>query len=562
MSEKNKKYFQIGYHIVLILLATVFVAVTLLPMVTIDANQSEYPEVYYEGRFTQGMKPIGEIDIGYGTVLDLVTNWSDFITVVGVQADEAYVKNKTEELANLKGNGASEDDIESLMEDIAETKESLDERLGELTEEDYERISEKLSEDDGFRNLVGALYSFAGAATSEDDEDGDAIEESFTDYGSNPMPVTYGLLNVLITVGLCCVALVYPIVVFCKYIVQLIYFFIHLKDEDPRAIEKRMEKFPFSGYTATFIMLFALFALFANDGIALGSAFVAAIIVWSVGNLLRAVKKILLDEENKVLAIVKQSLTVVSIVAVAILLMNFTKLGLIKDLNDNIQTMTVEHYMAELEKVDAEAAKSAVSTSNGINTAVVVVVSLLGVMVICVGLINLNERFGLRMMRLKTGEKVPYKAMYGLAIFLLVIAIIPTALFTASSEEALEEAYEAGNFKVWYTAYQEDGTVDNVEYELLVKLRDDLEEEMEDLEDEDLEVAESMLASLEERISDIESRGSRGILCIVMAVLFLLSEIAYKLSPKFIPEPKKKEHQEIPAATPTEEVFAAEQANA
>ena len=71
MSEKNKKYFQIGYHIVLILLATVFVAVTLLPMVTIDANQSEYPEVYYEGRFTQGMKPIGEIDIGYGTVLDL-----------------------------------------------------------------------------------------------------------------------------------------------------------------------------------------------------------------------------------------------------------------------------------------------------------------------------------------------------------------------------------------------------------------------------------------------------------------------------------------------------------
>ena len=95
-----------------------------------------------------------------------------------------------------------------------------------------------------------------------------------------------------------------------------------------------------------------------------------------------------------------------------------------------------------------------------------------------------------------------------------------------------------------------------------MKLRDDLEEEMEDLEDEDLEVAESMLASLEERISDIESRGSRGILCIVMAVLFLLSKIAYKLSPKFIPEPKKKEHQEIPAATPTEEVFAAEQANA
>ena len=98
MSEKNKKYFQMGYHIALILLATVFVAVTLLPMVTIDANQSEYPEVYYEGRFTQGMKSVGEIDIGYGTVLDLVTNWSDFITVVGIQADEAYVENKTEEL--------------------------------------------------------------------------------------------------------------------------------------------------------------------------------------------------------------------------------------------------------------------------------------------------------------------------------------------------------------------------------------------------------------------------------------------------------------------------------
>ena len=47
MSERSKNKILKGYNAVLLLLAAVFLIVSFLPVLVIDANRAEYPEVYY-----------------------------------------------------------------------------------------------------------------------------------------------------------------------------------------------------------------------------------------------------------------------------------------------------------------------------------------------------------------------------------------------------------------------------------------------------------------------------------------------------------------------------------
>lgn len=554
MSERSKNKFLRGYNIILLLLAAVFTVVSFLPIVVIDANRTEYPEIFLEGRFTADMLATDKVELGYGTLFSLVANWNDFITVVTIQSNEGYVKNESKLLEELREENASEERINDLLEEIAEAREKLDEDLAELTDEDYERIADKLENNDGFRNIVCAVYSFAGSAADEDaDEAGDSLVSADGGYGVNPVPILVGILTVFLTVSLILMALTYPLVLFVKFVTQLIFFFRSLK-EDPSVSEKYMEKFPASRYCATAIALFALYSMFAPEGLSVGISVIGCLVLWLVCNLLRAVKHVLLNESNKPLAWAKQGVSCISIIAAILLLVNFSGLSLIGELEDSIDTIAYKHYMAEMEELAeenmdsgerGEAAKRAVSLSNGINTGVVVLVTVPGILLITVALINAAERLGYQSAKPRTGGRAPHKAMRSLAITILAFILLPTVLFTANSAEALEDAYAAGNFKVWYDAYQEEGTPENLEYEVLLGTREATEQYVESLEDDgseaELEEAKALLASIEDRIDEIESKGSKGILCIVLALILVAAEFVYHFLPKFFPAGKKKE---------------------
>ena len=565
MSERSKNKILKGYNAVLLLLAAVFLIVSFLPVVVIDANRAEYPEVYYEGRFTSEMSPISEVKLGYNVLFSLVFNWNDMNTIRRIQANEAYVGNESELMEELIDREASEEEIEELREDIADARETLAEDLEALTEEDYERIMDKLQNDDGFRNLIGGLYSFVGSIDDEDaDAAGDTIVASDGEMGFNPVPLVYGIFSVSLSVSLVLVALIYPIVLLVKLIPQLIFFFKHLRD-DPSVTEKYTEKFPMPKFCTNLLIFFVFYSLFAPKGLSAGACIIACLILWLVSNLIRGVKHVLLNESNKPLAWAKEGVTCVSIVIVLLLLVNFSGLGLVGGLEDSIDTMTYKHYMAELDELSEEnmdmeereeAAKSAVTLSNGINTGVVLLLVFCG-LILCIAMANNGiERLGYKQMKLRTGDSVPYKAMRSMAITLLVFVLLPAVLFTAGSGEALEDAYDAGNFKVWYDAYQEDGTPENGEYELLRESRDRLEEVVEELKDEDeLKAAESLLASIEDEIDAIEGRSAKRILCIVFAVILVLVEFVYHFLPKFFPEITKKEP--VAEVGMSEETFAA-----
>ena len=131
---------------------------------------------------------------------------------------------------------------------------------------------------------------------------------------------------------------------------------------------------------------------------------------------------------------------------------------------------------------------------------------------------------------------VAYKAMPVLAIFLIIVSIVPT-FFGAGSKDALEEAYEKGNFKVYYEAYKDDETLEKRNYDILVSTEESLDdllaESKENLKSAEGEAAEELSDQIEEfeyiqdtakdMIKEIETQKTKATLCIVAAVIFAVA---------------------------------------
>ena len=562
MKEATKKKLTLGYSIALIVLAAVFTVMSVMPAISINPNKYVFPKEYATGRYTSKMNAPEEIGVGFSTVIDIATNWNDMMTVLVVQGDEAAIQAKKDKIAEMKSKNYSDETIREEQDKLAEMQADFNKYLDKLSEEDVKRIEDKLQNDDTFINLIGAVYGISGAFASDTEE---AIENS-SKLGIDTLDITVMILGIILFLCLVGTAMVFPIIVIIKFIVFLVKSLVNLKKDDDKAIDDRMDKFPFTAYTAMMLMFCMMYSLVAT-GVGIGLAIKGALVVLVIVCLLRAVKTILFADKGRVQIIVKQAISLVSVFAAIMLLFNFIGVDLINEFGDVIATMSAKQYIAESEAlIDAgtnadsvkKLAEEAVSSSNGMNTAIIVTVSIVGAMLIVVAVINAIERFGNKKMKLKTGELVPYKAMVVLSVFLLVLAIVPT-VFAVDSADARDEAFEAGQFKVWYDEYQEEGTKANINYELLVGFAEKGEEELEELRDDlksadeakaemiekQIEYGEKLVNAANDEIKAIETRATRPTTCIIFAVVFLIAEYAYLIVPKVLAKNKKED--EAPA---------------
>lgn len=536
MKEKTKKQISVLYSVLLIILAAAFAVVTVLPVVTFDAEEVRYGDEYYTGSFTTNMDKPSEIKFGLISVIDFIRHFGDAQTIARVQAG-----NKT------------------------------------VDEAERERLEEKLDDDESFANTVVLFYAFGGLV--EDDSDSSSGELDTGKLGTGTLRVTLSILKVSFLISLIGVGLVFHIIVIIKFIGFLIRSLKSIKESDAAETDKRMDKFPFTSYTATMLMLYMLYALVAA-GVGMGAAILGAVIVFLLVCLLRAVKTALFAEKDKILMLVKQGITLVSIIAVAALLVNFVGVGLVTEYDDAIVDMSSKQYFAELDDLAdsdmddykiTETAQKAVSTSNGINTAIFVSLTLLGAIFMVAALGNSVERFANKKGKTKTGELVPYKAMVVLSVILLVVAIVP-AFVGVDSKEARDEGFEKGQLKIWYTEYKAEGTPANIEYELLKEFKEagdeelaELREELKSADDEkaeeikeDIEDGKKMLAEADDKIQEIEARSKRPVNCIIAGIVFLLAEYAYFFVPKYLSKGKKEEEPAEEPVAESEEAPVAE----
>ena len=558
MKEATKRGFTLGYSIILIVLAAAFAFMSIMPAISLDPNRYNFPKEIYNGRFTKNMKAPEEIGVGFKTVIDIVTNWNDMMTVLVVQGDEAAIQEKKEDIVEMVAKGYSEDTIKKEQDKLSEMQTDFYEYLDKLSEDDIERIEDRLQNDETFINLIGAVYGISGAFASDTE---DVIENS-SKLGLDILDITVMVLGIILFLCLIGTAMIFPVIIIIKFIVFLIKSLIHIANDSDKAIDNRMDKFPFTSYTATMLMFCMMYSL-VSTGVGIGMAIKGALAILLAVCLLRAVKTILFADKGRVQIIVKQAITLVSIFAAVMLLLNFIGVDLINEFDDVIVDMSLTQYDAEYEElvesgrnegaVKSEVEKT-VSAANGKNTAIVVTISILGAMLIVIAVINAIERFGNKKMKLKTGELVPYKAMVVLSVFLLVLAIVPTVL-AVDSEKARDEAFEAGQFKIWYTEYQEEDTKAYIEYEGMINLADnaedmldDLYDELEDADDDEeaeeiekfIEYYETRITFINEEIDEIEARAKRPTNCIIFAVIFLIAEYAYLITSKVMEKCKKK----------------------
>lgn len=529
MKENTKRSITLVYSILLIILAAVFTVITVMPIVTFEESRVKYEKEYYTGAFTIAMDKSDDLEIGLKSVIDFVINFSDAQKIVRVQAGNESV-----------------DDAER------------------------ERLAEKLDENKGLSNSVRLFYAFGGMFDEDTNEETDLDTGKL---GTGKMTLAIDILKVILLICIIGIGIIFSIITIIKFIIFLIKSLIHLKDDSDTDVDNRMDKFSFVSYTAIMVMFYMIYALVSVGG-NMGLAIKGAMLVFIIACALRAIKTIVFAEKDRVLVIVKQAITAVTIIALTLLMFNFIGVDLVNEYEDVVVSRSQMQYAAELEALAdsgkeaheiTKAAEEAVANRNSIYTAIILPVVLVGAMVIVGGLISAVERFANKRTKLKTGELVPYKAMIALAVFVLIFAIVPT-VFAVDSKDAREEAYKAGEFKIWYTEYQEEGTKLNIEYQLAKEIAEEGDEELAELREElksaegekaeklkeQIENGEKLLKEAEERVVEIEARAKRPTTCIITAVIVLIAEIAYLVVPKIL---KKKEDD-----TPAPEAPVAEEA--
>lgn len=540
MNETTKKKISLGYSIALIVLAAVFTFFSFMPALVFDAGEMDYEGVYYVGEFTHGADPNDEFKFGPIAVVDFIRHIGDVLKLIRHQ----------EHTVN-----PSSDSHQYILDS--------DERA---------RLSEKFADDESFVTAVRMYYVFGGLFDDDSDSSNDSTASKFA---TDSVSLTAKILAVISLVCLIGIALVFPIIIFIKFIIFLVKSLKHIKEDTDEDVDNRMDKFSFTTYSATMFMFYACYVLLSK-GAEMGLAIIGALIVFLTVCILRAVKNILFASEGRLLVIVKQAITLISIVSVALLLVNFKGVDIINKYDEAITKISLAHYDAELEKLAdsgkedyqiTKAAEEAVAKSNEIKSIAAIFVVFLGALVMVGAIITGIERVANKKVKLKTGEFVHHKAMLSLAVIMLIVAIVPT-LLAAKSEEDLDKAYSAGWLKIWYTEYQEEGTrmynnyerlkvVKEAGEEILEEMRDALNEADEDEKEEAQKAVEAFEKEHEkviETINDIEAMPKRPTNCLIFAILFLLAEFAYHFVPKFMQTKKDDGSNEEPAApeAPTE----------
>lgn len=556
MKEKIKSIMSKWYSLVLLVLAVALTIFSFTPIIQINTDEFGYSKMFEEGRYTSKMKYNPEVNLGINTFFDIISDAEDFVFVVKVQNMEDDIKRLEKKLKEYEDDEIKTEtqiDLETELEEIKIKHEKL---LSDFGDQGEERVLNKLDEDEKFRDAIGVLYAFMGCVENGFNSP-EGVPSGYEVDGLSIMRLAF-MFSLVPTMIIVIVVFIFVLII--KSIIKIVQYIKGMKNKKYEELNEKMEKFPFVGYSITMTVFVALLAFLAPRGVSLGVAIIASLVILGIFTLIQLAKELLAEEKELVNIIVKRAISLVSVIVGAIFICNFIGVGLLNELEDVIVEISNKQFVVELEKLletgqeyktCEKAAYAIVADSNAIKIAIFFVVSAFGTILGLVALIRSIAR--LRNKEIKFGKlKTKLKAMPVIAILVLIVSIAPTYI-SADTKEEIDTAYEAGQLKVWYDEYKEEGSSANIDYELLkgfqeksiediddlkAKVKNASEEEKEQLL-EKIEKAETDLLKIRRTIKAIEVRAVRPTTCIVASVILVISEFAYLIVPKIL---NKKEN--------------------
>ncbi len=516
------------YRLLIILLAVAFAYTTVLPVITFKMDNSK----------------LGEDSL----TLDMINTFEELKNEINERNDENYKITSEFNIPEGVEIGISPvfklfsslvrniDCINLIIEMVGSEDDSENEGAasseGYTEEELKEDILKQLLND---QELLDSVVSFAYAVDMLQ-----SITDTDMESSENDLGMICFIFSLIALLFLVLIAFIYPIVMAIKLIVFIIRMLKHLTDVDSDKADRLINKFPFSSHLAFLLVFYLVFAICNSGGnFAPGTSITYAMVIFFIVSVLQAINAVLVTDEDRVHIIIKQVISVVSIVAVAVLMPNFMAVDVLGEFDNARLMISATQYASELSNGN-QSPQEVIDMSELKNTVIVFFISLLGVGLMCGTLLSLIERFSNKKVKLRGKGYVPRKAMIFASVVVLLIALYPTVI-SVDSAEARKEAYASGSFKIWYTEYLEEGTSDNIEYEFLKATEDKLTAELEEIRGElssaegeraeelktMISEAEKSIETINDQIDEFEAYANRPKLCLIPAVVFLISEIVY-----------------------------------
>ncbi|MBQ1232852.1 MAG: hypothetical protein IIX86_04895 [Clostridia bacterium] len=369
-------------------------------------------------------------------------------------------------------------------------------------------------------------------------------------------------------------SLIFPMIILITFVVKLIQFFVYLKKDDVEKLISHAEGFPFVAFPiAIFLPLLVERFLGGTYAISVGNGMIVVCIAAAIAILLRAVKSAVCAGNDRVGVIVKQSLTLVSICAILVMLANFSAPQLYSYFAGNYETFLNAYQGALLQQGKADPSSTAAAATI-IFRWVSYALTVFGTVFCFATLAPMIERLEYKTPKRK--KVMESKSLLTMVIILLVVAVVPVAL-NAPDKQAQAESYEQGIFKTCYTAYLVDGSSEKAEYDALQTACNAKKTQIETLQTQlvsaqgeqadalrkEIAKAEFEIKGVERDLERMETAQTKATLCLAMAILILVLEIAYILVHKLVcvkqaPLNEAIASEQAPASenTPAEDAFA------
>lgn len=528
----EKKKFTWLYRIIMLVLAGVLTIMSLFTVVNINLDLTAIEEDPDLGAFLNDNEAPSEVSLRFGVIPT-------------VQFVSPLIRHSN--------------DFGILFDAIGEAM--ADEDANDPDDEVLEAVA-RIMEDE---KCAQSIYIFYGVTCSLADSMQSMVNLDF-ELGTGIVSVIMGTLGVITIIGLIILAVVYPFILVVKYIIFLVRSLKHINDEQVEDADAATDRFPIGSYSVVLLAFYALSTVFFNN-ISMGAAIPGVLTIYALVYLLRSLKLVLFAEKDRKQILIKQAITLITIIAVIVLLCNFSLPDIMHEYEDNMADMSLTRYAEKLKELGTNKtneAKHSVTVTNAIYGTAIAAFTYFGVLILTAVLNSGIERCAGKKARLRTSEQIPHPSMMKTAIFLLVLALIPVFIST-NSAEAREAAYKAGHFKIWYTEYREEGTRENLEYMLYTEYVDEgieevahLKEQLKDASEEDAEDiseritdAEQNIKAAQQKIREIEALTRRATITIVASLLLMLAEIAFFAVQKHYDNEKKAlpRHEEVHTET-------------
>ena len=452
MNKDIQKPFRWIYAAGMLVLAAALLIVSFLPIVSLRST-GEPSEWYTGGRYTSVMGENDEdLPLTFGTALFAVQNFSDIYTILQIQGYESSIEELEDSIAEerAKGEDASESRLEKLNTELTETGLKLTEALASQTEEQKAALDEKLKSGELtplFRCTESALQAFVGT-TSE---------------GNATFGIISGMVGLLALVAYILFVVIFPIVAAISLLVLLIRFLTRMKNLEDEQLAKLSAVKLYAGFVPLFLMLLVLlsvgsFHVFLNGGLV---ALLLVLLALAVA--LNIAREWILEGKSGVASIIRQGLTVLSLVALTVMAFGLSGMRLSETFIADSGRFSLEYQTAMVASgSNLTTAGSQADSKCMLAAAMVVGIGLIAATLIGIGLHSLLTG---RSATTKFARKKSGTPKFILAGLLLVLMIAVPVLLVTGSVESRSSAARSGSFKVILDAYRVEGTADYTEYQ-------------------------------------------------------------------------------------------------